>query len=1104
MRYFAGGSRLKTAYQGTGKWCKELWARNAFLQFTSGKAMNWKDIFTSRKAHLTAWASKMAIAYAVGSVMNFEDGDTLDIPNDAVDQSELVGTVNQRGGDIVPAGLFFVNSQNGSRYNLMGGTFKIRQYCMFLTSNSSTSNVAFVQSGGTGYVNSAIDVGGNGGNERSIADFALSGGTMSASQVALCSTRMSTIAAISDSDPTIGSCAGVYTQTDGTLAAKSIAIGNAANLWNTDYAKIVDGFALFRLMGGEVAIQTADGGIQCLRSWNDNGKVTGDDAGRYRLAFSGGIYRDAYDRAVGMQFDVPAGEEGPFTYDAGLGTHTLNAPIWGEGTLRKVGMGKLVLNDATRFTGALKVDEGAVEFAGNGTLKPYDFASDGAIVWSGDDVATGKADGAEIFAWSDTTKTYTATNVPALDSYFENVCLNPKVVLNSFNGHAGVKFYVSGNNATGLMAPKVLNPLNGCTNFTVAIVLKTKSSGGIENSSADYKNAYNMGIFGSHIHYGNNNFGFALDNAGKASFCRSGGGLGNATAFTSAVTPDKVNDGAVQVLVGTSEGCRLEQTLNHLGYETSRANAKATSGLPYRIGYDSTTSYDTVYEPLCFGFHARHVTHYDTDKNPPQMRCAFQGELAEIRVYPERLMTEKERNALAAALKLKFDGTATEESVTRHMSGGVPMTGDAPAYAEAARVALPTGAVEWDAADVVAEDGAAVATWAGRTGKSATQALGKGEAAPTYVKNAIAGRPALRFNAAAKSALGLAAADSPLSAATAFTMAVVFKTRTDGVGNGDMRRGRGLLSTVQGTADAEDVLLALQSEGSVYVANGKGASANIFTRKPCRLNDGCVHVAVYSADMANKVLMLMTDGRKTLRKVTSLASPLPSRDLTVGCVGNGTDGEYFDGDIAAFAVWPRALTAAEMTTVTEHYAHEFRFRPLAKGTFAAGSTSDRGLGATNITVAAGAYFRTPLSEATPFVVSAGLTLSGEGHFDGTYSFGEGTTLGASIGVNMEQAILNGSAIEVDYADVLANGPKDLSCVTKATGAVSVRIVNLPTSRREIARRVPLFRLSPSAIGDGVTFTLTGEGIEPPMQRLEIAADGLFTLLSERGSAIIVR
>jgi len=80
-----------------------------------------------------------------------------------------------------------------------------------------------------------------------------------------------------------------------------------------------------------------------------------------------------------------------------------------------------------------------------------------------------------------------------------------------------------------------------------------------------------------------------------------------------------------------------------------------------------------------------------------------------------------------------------------------------------------------------------------------------------------------------------------------------------------------------------------------------------------------------------------------------------------------------------------------MRDLGEHWAKKYATQLLVGYAFDEDKLRERGLGATNVLVAAGARLSLPLSDDAPFALGSGSTISGAGEFLGSYRLLAGAT-----------------------------------------------------------------------------------------------------------------
>ena len=1050
----------------------------------------------------------------------FNESSNLNIaPGDVIkhggDHSDFIqGTVNQTGGDVTLSGRIMLGrpfwggtSTASFTYNLSDGllqsvTTRTETTTLIVgyRDRSGKAAIKFNQSGGTVKMRNGVYVGGYGGTSTSIDEYNLSGGLLvpvrptTDDANAYCAiARHGLIFAGKGKFGTSGASdilesttsAGVFNQTGGTSDVTRVRWGYVRDTYDAGsaFASNCEGFGLFNLAGGLFKLG-ADGFCVHTNTWNRDadGETVMPHDSTYRIRLAGGTLQPQAAIVNKLQWEVePSDDPKGFTLDTSKGDVDLVAPVWGAGKLRKTGAKTLSLTDVSRFTGSLAVDEGEVEVKAN-YVDAWEDSS--VLTFTADDVATAlgpdAATGVEVETWTDTRGEVVAGPVQNIAADRIVPPLKATLALNAFGSHAGVKFRQS-----GFEVPAAKNPVAGSKRWTAVVVFKD-SNGGVGNADASsYDWAFGRLIMGNVMSGEWQNNEWAIGYTGSAAGYSNAiiGGLGWLyKEYTHATAPrGGLNDGKTHVAICSQDDTSYSINVDG-GFVSNRVEKLAAS---------ATTS-ARLMKPLYIGF-AQIL-----QKGSSYDGCCFQGTIAEIRFYTNRVLTVSEQNGLARALRAKYGVdqlTQTRELKTANgggAAGGFSGVGPVPA--------LPTGANVWSADAVALDDGAAVETWTSDTAIAATKATGTGNAAPTLVKNAMNGKAVLRFDADSRTVLGVAAADSPISGKYAATAAVVFRTTVDGTGENQSRYGRGLVSTVKGTSAAEDFAISLEKEGSIYGLYGSAASSGVstWTRKPCRLADGTPHIVILSGDQEADTLVQMTDGL-ACRK-TGLTTPTARGNYVLhfgGSATGATNAKGFTGDIAEIVVWDRALTEAEMTAATENLAAKYRIRPLAKMPFEAGDVTDSGLSATNITVAAGATLRLPVSKSAPFTLTAG-ALSGEGRVLGTVRFGAGATCDFSAQPDIEDVQLaDGSVLKL--GDSVLTAPLD--GISSVSGNVTVDISAIAAQLPKKGRW-PIVAIDAAAV-EGATFAVVG-GYDATMRVEYDAARGCLILRREVGLMVIVR
>ena len=1029
----------------------------------------------------------------------------------------IKGTVNQTGGDVTLSGRIMLGrpfwggtSTSSATYNLSDGLLQSVTTRTETTSliigyrnKSGKAVVKFNQSGGTVKMRNGVYVGGYGGTSTTIDEYNLSGGLFvpvrpnSDDVNAYCKLeRHGLIFAGKGKFGTSGgsdilestTSVGVFNQTGGTSDVTRVRWGYVRDTYDAGsaFASNCEGFGLFSMSGGLFKLG-ADGFCVHTNTWNQDadGETVMPHDSTYRIRLNGGTLQPQAAIVNKLQWEIePSEDANGFTVDASKGDVDIVAPVWGSGKLRKTGAGTMCIADASRFTGTLAVNEGVVD-----VLPKYvDVWEDSSVLtFTADDVATALGpdaeSGATVETWTDQSGEVVAGQPQKVSADRILPPLKPTLALNAFGTHAGIKFRQS-----GFEVPAAKNPVAGSKQWTAVVVFKDSAGGVGDSDRSSYEWGYGRIIMGNALsgEWQNNEWGICYpEKAGGYSNTIVAGMGWLYKAYTHATVPrGGLNDGKVHVAIMTQNDTCYSINVDG-GFASNRVES---------IHQNAKTSARLV-KPLWIGF-GQQLTSGSYDG------CCFQGTIAEIRFYTNRVLKVSEQNGLARALRAKYgvdQMTQTHELARLNANAG----GAEGAFGSSAVVpAMPEGGNRWSADDVALDDGAAVETWTSDTKIEATKATGAGNAAPTLVKNALNGKAVLRFVGENRTVLGVAAADSPISGKYAATAAVVFRTTTDGTDENQSRYGRGLVSTMKGTSTAEDFSISLEKEGSIYGLYGSVASSGVstWTRKPCRLADGTPHIVILSGDQEADTLVQMTDGL-ACRK-TGLTTPTARGDYVLhfgGSATGATNAKCFTGDIAEIIVWDRGLTEEEMTAATENLAAKYKIRSLAKMPFEEGDVTDSGLSATNITVAAEATLRLPASMTAPLTLT-GASISGEGRVCGSVRFAANTKLDFSKIPQIEDVqVVESATIVLD--DSVLSGPIDASCVTKISGAVSVDVAAID-ARLPVTKALPVLSVAEAAVADA-TFEVINAADKSMTVEYD-AASGCLVLRRRLGTVLLVK
>ena len=877
---------------------------------------------------------------------------------------------------------------------------------------------------------------------------------------------------------------GVFTQTGGDAWA-AVTFGNDND--NGTDAKIGWGFGLLRLCGGTFRLPS--GGIRLVKSWNS--AATSNSS--YRVSLAGGTLKSEAAK-ISAQVDFAPGVSTVETPKDVL----LEGPVWGAGTIRKTGACDLTVVDASRLTGAIDVQEGSVTVLG-AYADPDDAT---CIKWTGDSAqANGYQDGDEVAEWPEAnnggTRKAGPYTIPSGADFVYQPGL-PKLVENAFNGHAGVAF-----SGSAMAVPKEMSPFATQSVFSVVIVLRDRwqnygpyndrmGTTGLTGHDWGYKGEIlgsGMGVWGSA------GWGVSYSSAPQL----QGAILGVNSSYSLPSTRGGMGDDAVHVIVATVD--HGVGTLNVDGSVTNKvllANRGANLDAAFYLGFHSNGS--------------------GIFKSEDDYRAAsFNGTFAEVRCYPGRALDACEQNALVRTLLAKYGTVADVAKVTPGSADGVSTVADRPL------ADVPAATVAFDAGDLALADGAAVESWASTDGEKAFLLAngGAGATAPTFVKGGAGERPVVRFDATAKTALGLEAASVPWAGQKSLTAAVVFRTTTDGLDSihetyspSAAPKGRGILSSAGNKNNARNAMsLSLRTHGTIgAVCHNTGMMSvdsgssdacvkklEIFRRKPCGLDDGALHVAVFSINEdedGKAYYRVMVDGMLTQTSGTAVPCEQGAYDLLLGSMNDTLD-KYFSGDVSEIRLFDRGLTRAQMDALTEALCKKYGTRPLARRLYADGELTARGLGVTNVNVAAGAAFNVVRSASDPWTLRAGMTLTGAGRVNGSVRYGEGSVFDpdAERPAVEDLQIADGATVRIGAGGL----PYDLTAVASVSGTVKLDVTALDLETLKARTKLALF--TPGAVADGTTFELVGGADN---MSVGVRDDGSLVLHIRRGMPVIIR
>lgn len=1086
------------SYRGTGKWATHVITASTPSELWHNRAgdIRYADIFPTGCDWTGGGSPRFLSVCGTGSgYVVFDDGDTFEVPRAAM-LTGVVGHFEQRGGTLTASdqGHFVVGYANGNHvstwpdfagpsiYRMKGGSLRTADLLVGYANKDTTgNNVRFEQTGGTVQIGINNNYGGGvriaGGGTcvpTAVAEYAMGGGTLNAlayggsANLGLCSPLTSGSV----------SPAALYTQTGGTANVRWMSIGAyKSGTWREGNSPSVnDGFGRFELSGGTIVLQQKDW-LKIHTGWN-NSAATSNSV--YSFNFGGGTMKMPTDTRWHVATRFPATGTGAEWGENASGSTDISivAPVSGSGTLVKKGTGGLVLTDATRFTGTLDVRGGVVSV--DGVTEDIGASDADCFRWTADSLAATLSNGDKVTDWADVNGGIVATTNGNRHVEIKKLGA-PTFKAAAYNGHAAVTF-----NNNSLAVPQASNPLYGKRSCTVVAVIKPTAN--TTTPLVKYGKTFLSVMPGGSL--GWMSIGGVGDAGGTSGF-RLGVGRrfkgdqdSGDTNFAS--RPGiSMNDGSIHAVAVSIDSEKVSFTVD--GDYTNVVWTGGTAVAPFGWG-NVNWRYGQRGE-LFIGGHI--VDNVDG--------ASFTGDILEIRVYTNNLFSVAEQRQITKKLLQVYDGTPSRMAkFEKNPSAALMGTpGSFTSWAAPEPVAT---AASWDADTLDAADGAAVTAWASEDGTK-TAAVPSGRNAPTLIRNAVNGHAALRFSAAAATALSVSSADSPISGAQNFTAAIVWRSREKGTGTSIVHGGAaaGLVSTKQAADKSADMSLTYRSGSAVMAGYGHAtADQSLSTRKPCRLDDGEPHISILACDGDGKKYRLMTDG-VFFEGTLANASARGAFDVMLGVrrAASVAAADFFTGDIAAVKLYDAALTKAQMRDLGEHWAKKYATQLLVGYAFDESKLRERGLGATNVIVAAGARLSVPLSDDTPFTLKAGSTISGEGEFLGSYRLLGGATLDVSGAAPafFDDLQLAGGTLRVDRSDEPGAKVRRL----KASG---VNVVDV-TGADGAPMRKTVLSFDEAEIAEGTTWVVTGA--KTRLSRIEVDMDaGGIVLKSEKGLRIIVR
>ena len=890
---------------------------------------------------------------------------------------------------------------------------------------------------------------------------------------------------------------GVFTQKAGTAKVSRVQFGaeyGRWGVWGTGYDGVPGengyGYGLFSLRGGTFELGSA--GFALGRNWN-NGSVT---QSVYDVELAGGTLKPTAGMEMELAFRVPD-RGSTFNWNTSSGTNKVYAPVSGDGTLRKIGAGALVLSDAVDFSGTIEVAEGTLAVAGI----PVDTADDvDCLVYTADSLAA-LADGDSVSRWSDTDGALAMVAAP--DSGYKFGAPTFVSAGNSvFNGHAAVRFAASSTAAQALQFSAADNPIGGETNVTIAIVFNPTANG-LSNYSNDYTWRYNRILFGTPS---GSDLLLSFMNGGRlvfgGSFVDSSDAGGDSPKTPSAA----MSLDAPHVVVATLKD---KDFILDVDGGVSVTNSFRADAKPYPRHRTSVGASDNK---------ALYIGASTIDDSAAYSR-SFIGDIAEIRIYRGRALDDAERRGVMHSLVAKYQGEAAAIAYRGKISVSEVVAAFDSGNASTDVTPESTG-YTWSAESLAENlsDGDKVMSWNSVGGNSATaDAL----TAPTFVESAMNGYPVVRFDASQAQKIGIDSDELPYKAAggaamdengklKCFSIAVVFQSTIEGRGTAYSAKGSyitgvnnvGIVGNLHNdNAWQVNAAITWDEGGSVGTCTGTGDGQYYNSpRRPVRLDDGKPHVAILSRDYETGVYSVMIDGlyNESNLKLTAGRGAMSNKFFIGALTRLGTG--CFSGDIAEVRFYEKSLSESEMSDLTEYWTQKYGVRRFHKGSYGLAKLDRFGLGATNITVASGAKLVLPRSASNPYAATSGASLHGSGDVAGSVRYSDGGVLDYADVPNIEDVqIADGACVRI--SDVVLSRPIDGGNISAISGNVVIDVTDV-ASRLPKRSKLPLLSVAPESVAAGVSFTV--EGGSRSMSAVYDAESGCLVLCQHTGFQIIFR
>ena len=733
---------------------------------------------------------------------------------------------------------------------------------------------------------------------------------------------------------------------DGTFETAGVKFGDSAD------GTVTNSAAVLNVKGGEFAVGK-DGVTLGSDSWNYGVEDEALYGSWCKFWLSGGLYRAFASHCNTANMALEGDRE--IRVASGV-TMTQQGMMSGPASLTKTGPGTLVLPKICAWTGTTTVAEGTLSVPAVEAKTPY-------IVFKADDLALSDGDSVEVWRAVSNNGERTNAFTKAISDVVK-IPASPKYRANRIGGHATVSFngVDEGLAMTGGSGFSDSSPTMDAVGLVVGVVFCASSSsvGNVEGTAFDAGS-----IVGQCFSTSSNMRKWTLSLTSDGII---GSGIRRGTAASGSTST--VWSDSPSVFDGKP----------HIAFYSWSANGKV------RINLDGSWA-DVDDETGAPSISKNRMLIGVGEGDGGRDFRYFGGEIAEMRIYRDRAMSDEELDAVGLAMALEY-------GISYHPSSAV-------ASGVNDTTSLPSASGIWRADDLAQSANADVTSWLDavpQSNQSFTFAIGKaiaegygndvtGVTSPTISPDAMNGHKAVRFDASKKTVLGLTGENNNgtryLGNSGMFSVAVVARPfgGTDGVAG---LIGQGLVWNDSpnkwriGISGNEYAALCDQVEVSLRDASNPLVST---LGRPRFMFDGRPHVIICTIGTN---VTVNVDGISTTRRAVSQSGRTGAR-TTLGFLEKINNGDntvrFFTGDIAEVRFYKdKTLSVAEQNAIGRELA-------LKYGADIGGycAKTDSMFASPRVVVASGAAL-------DGFAVPSGTTLECAGRLGGVISVGAGGVL----------------------------------------------------------------------------------------------------------------